>query len=96
MGIKEGDTVVYSKTGTKGRISRLVELEGKLWAELDTTGLLYDENALEVVEVEDTPKEGWTEASRPKKEREQENVREEELKGGDMTIDTSGSCSGAG
>ncbi len=43
----EGQTVVYSKTGTEGRIVRFHELDGKAWAELDTTGLLYEESALE-------------------------------------------------
>jgi len=39
--------VTYVKTGTTGTVVRLVETGGKVWAELDTTGLLYDESVLE-------------------------------------------------
>lgn len=95
MGFKEGETVVYSKTGTRGRITRLVESDGKIWAELDTTGLLYDENALEASEAETKTRRVEGEA-KSKKERGPVEVRDEDLRGGDMTIDTSGSCSGAG
>jgi hypothetical protein len=45
--IKEGDAVVYGKTGTTGRAVRITELDGKVWVELDSTGLLYDANVLE-------------------------------------------------
>lgn len=45
--LAQGDTAVYSRTGTTGRIVRIVELNGKTWAELDTTGLLYEINTLE-------------------------------------------------
>lgn len=46
-----GQDVVYLKTGTEGKIVKLYELDGKNWAELDTTGLLYEENALELVKA---------------------------------------------
>jgi hypothetical protein len=45
--IKEGDALVYGKTGTTGRVVRITELDGKVWVELDSTGLLYDANVLE-------------------------------------------------
>ncbi len=41
--------MTYVKTGTTGTVVRLVEAGGKVWAELDTTGLLYDESVLEPV-----------------------------------------------
>jgi len=50
LAIKEGDAVVYGKTGTTGRVLRITELEGKAWAELDSTELLYDLNVLEPVD----------------------------------------------
>lgn len=96
MRFKEGDAVVYEKTGTKGHVTRIVEMDGKTWAELDTTGLLYDENVLEPTYekvVSEVPGSGVG-VERVKKEKVE--VSEERLKGGDMTIDTSGSCSGAG
>jgi hypothetical protein len=45
--ITEGQTVIYTKTGTEGKVVKIHELDGKVWAELDTTGLLYEESALE-------------------------------------------------
>ena len=39
--------VIYTKTGTEGKVVKIHELDGKVWAELDTTGLLYEESALE-------------------------------------------------
>lgn len=96
MRFKEGDTAVYEKTGTKGRITKIVEMDGKTWAELDSTGLLYDENVLEPIEeAAEAPKLGKDKAEAKKAEVAAE-IREEDLKGGEMTIDTSGSCSGAG
>jgi hypothetical protein len=50
LAIKEGDAVVYGKTGTTGRVVRITELDGKLWVELDSTGLLYDANVLEPID----------------------------------------------
>lgn len=47
MKITEGQTVIYTKTGTEGKVVKIHELDGKVWAELDTTGLLYEESALE-------------------------------------------------
>lgn len=36
-----GQTVRYSRTGTVGKIVSLAEVDGEIFAELDTTGLLY-------------------------------------------------------
>lgn len=96
MRFKEGEAVVYEKTGTKGHITKIVEMDGKTWAELDATGLLYDENVLEPVEKELVSEEPRPAAGKEKVKEEEVKISEEQLKGGDMTIDTSGSCSGAG
>lgn len=93
---KEGDTVIYEKTRTRGNITRIVEMDGKTWAELDTTGLLYDENVLEPVEERAAADEPRPEGGKERAKKEEPVISEEQLKGGDMTIDTSGSCSGAG
>jgi len=45
--LAQGDTAVYPKTGTIGRVVRILDMDGKTWAELDSTGLLYDINSLE-------------------------------------------------
>lgn len=47
MALAQGDTVVYPKTGTIGRVVKILDIDGKTWAELDSTGLLYDINSLE-------------------------------------------------
>jgi hypothetical protein len=36
-----GMQVRYSRTGTTGKVIRIEELQGRQFAELDTTGLLY-------------------------------------------------------
>ncbi|MEN3054745.1 MAG: DUF2098 family protein [Candidatus Methanosuratincola petrocarbonis] len=93
---KEGDAVIYEKTGTKGNVTRVVEMDGKTWAELDTTGLLYDENVLEPTEEKVVAEKPRPEVGKERSKKEEAEISEEQLKGGDMTIDTSGSCSGAG
>ncbi len=95
MRFKEGDAVIYEKTGTRGIITRVVEMDGKTWAELDATGLLYDENVLESSE-ERAMAEPKPKRVKKRAKKEEPVISEEQLKGGDMTIDTSGSCSGAG
>ncbi|MDO5828679.1 MAG: DUF2098 domain-containing protein [Methanocorpusculum sp.] len=47
-----GQTVRYSRTGTVGKIVSLMESEGAVYAELDTTGLLYRVDQL--VEIAET------------------------------------------
>jgi hypothetical protein len=36
-----GMQVRYSRTGTTGKVTRIEEVQGRQFAELDTTGLLY-------------------------------------------------------
>ena len=45
--IAVGMAVRYPRTGTAGKVSRLEEIRGKAFAELDTTGLLYRVDTLE-------------------------------------------------
>lgn len=47
MALAQGDTAIYAKTGTIGKIVQILEMDGKTWAELDSTGLLYEMNTLE-------------------------------------------------
>jgi len=71
MAIKEGEGVVYDKTGTIGRVVRLLEMDGKFWAEIDSTGLLYDVNVLEPASV------ATVEKKREEKEKEKERKKRE-------------------
>lgn len=96
MRFKEGDAVVYEKTGTRGQVTRIVEMDGKTWAELDSTGLLYDENVLEPTDEKAVSEQPGSGVRKEMVRKEEVKISEEQLKGGDMTIDTSGSCSGAG
>ncbi len=45
--LREGNIVIYKRTGTIGRILEIVEIAGKKWAKLDSTGLLYDIDFIE-------------------------------------------------
>lgn len=47
MAIKEGECVIYDKTGTTGKVVHLHMVDAKVWAEIDSTGLLYDVDVLE-------------------------------------------------
>jgi hypothetical protein len=47
MAVKEGECVIYDKTGTIGKVVRLHAMDGKVWAEINSTGLLYDVDVLE-------------------------------------------------
>ncbi|MDD1776517.1 MAG: DUF2098 domain-containing protein [Candidatus Methanomethylicus sp.] len=86
----EGDDVVYTKTGTTGKIVKIHQLDGKTWAELDSTGLLYDINSLE-------PKKEMEHARRVKEaRREKKEDKAPDLTKDDGTIDTSGSVAGGG
>lgn len=99
MAIKEGDTVVYTKTGTAGKVVRVVNIENRQWAELDSTGLLYDENVLEPANVATLKDE------KVEREREQDRKRrsetsewkdvEKEMKD-EGTLDSSAGVCGAG
>jgi hypothetical protein len=90
--LSQGDTAVYSRTGTTGKIVRMLELNGKTWAELDTTGLLYEINTLEVVV------EGPKAKGKPDKKKEGERVKGEGLEGmkDEGSLDSSANVGGAG
>jgi hypothetical protein len=92
--LKEGSTVIYKRTGTFGKVVELKEMDGKVWAKLDSTGLFYDEDFLELVADEGKVESG------PKldlEKREEKRVSSEtiEMKG-EGRIDTSGDVCGAG
>jgi len=88
--ITEGQTVIYTKTGTEGKVVKIHELDGKVWAELDTTGLLYEESALE-------PRTKKKEVAKavPKKAGDREDAALPDLKD-EGRPDDSGTVSGGG
>ncbi|MEM3433581.1 MAG: DUF2098 family protein [Candidatus Methanomethylicaceae archaeon] len=97
--LREGAAVIYKRTGTLGRVVELREMDGKVWAKLDSTGLFYDEDFLETVE-ENFVKEPKQEME---KEVEQEKIKEVEKEKSETPeirdegkIDTSGNVCGAG
>jgi hypothetical protein len=47
VALAQGDTAVYTKTGTIGKVVQILVIDGKTWVELDSTGLLYEINSLE-------------------------------------------------
>lgn len=87
---------MYTKTGTVGTIIGLHRIDGKLWAELDTSGLLYEEHALEPLtkkglNAEERKGQGRGEKSlMDKKEGSQKEMKDE------GKIDASGEICGAG
>ena len=48
--IVPGDRVRYPATGTTGKVIRLEEIEGKTFAEIDSTGLLYRTDRIIIIE----------------------------------------------
>ncbi len=89
--LKEGILVVYKRTGTYGKVVELKEMEGKVWAMLDSTGLFYDEDFLEVIGEDKTSQSEPRVNVKDKKIRSEGPEVEEEGK-----IDTSGNVCGAG
>lgn len=89
--LKEGILVVYKRTGTHGKVVEVKEMEGKVWAMLDSTGLFYDEDFLEVIG------EGKTAQSEPRVDAKEKKISSEgsEVKE-EGKIDTSGNVCGAG
>jgi hypothetical protein len=85
-----GDTAVYSRTGTMGKVVRILELNGKTWAELDTTGLLYEINTLE------TAAEGPKAKKQTKKKAGRSKVAELEEMKDEGSLDSSANIGGAG
>ncbi len=56
--LKIGQTVRYSRTGTVGKIVSVSEHDGTVYAELDSTGLLYCASQLvEIAEMAHTIKQ---------------------------------------
>lgn len=89
--IKEGLMVIYKRTGTIGKIVELRNVDGKTWARLDTTDLLYDVEFLE--EIEDYKREIERIDQREEKiemKREKQEIEDE------GTMDSSAGVCGAG
>lgn len=97
--LREGASVIYKRTGTTGRVVELKEMEGKVWAKLDSTGLFYNEDFLETVEesvVEEPRQEMRKEVEKEKlKEEKKEKTETPEVRD-EGKIDTSGNICGAG
>ena len=97
MAIKEGEGVIYDKTGTTGKVVRLLEMDGKIWAEIDSTGLLYDVNMLEPATVANVEKKQKEEKEKERKRRGgmERPAGVEEMKD-EGTLDSSAGICGAG
>ncbi|MGQ9759883.1 MAG: DUF2098 family protein [Candidatus Methanomethylicaceae archaeon] len=91
--LKEGVIAIYKRTGTLGKVVELREMDGKIWAKLDSTNLFYDQDFLEVLEE----KAGTQIDIKELIKEEKKKVRSEELEIKDEgKIDTSGNVCGAG
>jgi len=96
--LREGISAVYKRTGTVGKVVELREMDGRVWAKLDSTGLFYDEDFLEIVEenFKFRPEQNLEEKEeRERKETEKEMPETPEIKD-EGKIDTSGNVCGAG
>ncbi|MBM5805676.1 MAG: DUF2098 domain-containing protein [Candidatus Verstraetearchaeota archaeon] len=96
MAIKEGEGVVYNKTGTIGRVVRLLKMDGKVWAEVDSTGLLYDVNVLEPASVAAVEKEKEGKEKEGKKREEMKRPAGVEDMKDEGTLDSTAGICGAG
>lgn len=97
--LKKGDVVTYLKTGTTGKIVDIHNIDGKLWAELDTTGLLYEEHVLEPIKGGKTNSGKMEDQSGARSEKptraKKPEISQKEMKD-EGKIDTSGEICGAG
>jgi len=90
--IAVGMRVRYPRTGTAGRVERIEVIEGKTFAELDSTGLLY---RADMIEPAANPERKRTE----KKEDPKDLIRKEkdfEKDLGDAWKQIDGACEGGG
>ena len=94
MALKVGDVALYNKTGTVGRVAKLLELDSKVWVELDSTGLLYDENLLERTDASKLKKKK-EEAESEKAAAEPKESLEKDMKD-EGVLDSSANICGAG
>jgi hypothetical protein len=98
MAIKEGQCVSYDKTGTTGKIVRLHSIDGRVWAEIDSTGLLYDVDVLEITSSENTKRDQKKENEMDKEEKRRRETRRpgvEEMKD-EGSLDSTANICGAG
>ncbi|MCC6013277.1 MAG: DUF2098 domain-containing protein [Candidatus Verstraetearchaeota archaeon] len=88
--LREGSLVVYKRTGTIGKILEIVEIAGKKWVKLDSTGLLYDIDFIETLEEKIKEETEEKVSEKAKKEKKTIEIRDE------GTMDSSAGVCGAG
>ena len=92
--MEAGTSVRYPRTGTSGTITRFVDKEGKRFAEIDSTGLLYRLDQLVPSEFTSNSKlEIGRDAQLAQLERERRQLEEESL---EEPPSLDGACAGAG
>jgi hypothetical protein len=57
--IEEGVTVKYLRTRTTGKVDKICSREGQVWVRLDSTGLYYRTDYLEVTEPAEMKKKDY-------------------------------------
>jgi len=92
--ISLGARVRYPRTGTTGRVQHIEQLRGEMFAELDTTGLLYRIDQLVPVAVTENTSPGMREDAKKVIEREREFAAGSEYQDALKNIDQS--CEGGG
>jgi hypothetical protein len=98
MAIKEGQCVTYDKTGTTGKVVRLHSLDGKIWAEIDSTGLLYDVDILETASSENIKRDQKKENERGKERKKRGETKRSQVEGmkDEGSLDGTANICGAG
>jgi len=91
--IQTGQYVRYSRTGTSGTVIRIEDREGILFAELDSTGLLYRADLLIPAQVVSKPKTGPARDDIEQIRTERDYTERSDLK---EPENLDGACTGAG
>lgn len=91
--IQTGQYVRYSRTGTSGIVVRIEDREGILFAELDSTGLLYRTDQLIPAQMISKTKAGHAHDDIEQIRAEREFTERSDLK---EPENLDGACSGAG
>jgi len=79
--LSPGQKARYPRTGTTGTVVRLLQMEGAEYAELDSTGLLYRTDQLQILNAADERKQATDDDSlkRLEKEREYYEIAEKRI-----------------
>lgn len=92
--IEPGTSVRYPRTGTVGRVTRLIDRDGHHYAELDSTGLQYRLDQLIPAEFSSNKKPTMDRSEQLEGlEKERRQLENESL---EETPSLDGACSGAG